>query len=748
MTTGGTPKKKEEEKYDDTIKDNVEYPISYSNKDLSHNWFDFNDSIVKPIPVNRIQIQFGGNSNENAYILLYRQKTLSKDTIFQKKELDGYLKKSIEAQNEGLEKIRTIYKEAEAELELIFIDPGLINLTTKNFVGPIKPGEKGNKIRLRFDSKLEEAYSLLKLQNFNNLVFVEIQTLANGLIQFKRIIDYSFAHKTFADLNIECWSIWVPFQKDNQSFIEKVKPFCGIESIPIRVNLRSAQSLNILIISYQNMTLEDFKKQVEIALQIPSNQQALLLMEGEAPKMLNSKKEDNFKEIKSLGIGDNSDVLINKVLLEEVAEGQEAESEQDIGSHKLSKEENLLGNGSENFMNILIERENEEGSVKYYADLDWTLFELIENLKKKFSIQTESEKRLRKMSGNSLFYEEDLFIRIRDLGFERGLVLRLESGKTPQLGTFNLSIRNQSRLKKEKSNDLNIFGLPNETIQELKNKICKELGLDPKVHRLYKTDWLGEPVEVLNKEDPYLREAAIKNGEVLVLRDKDTPLPKEVIKVNVYVTETGFPDDSNYIGVLQAREGQNLLELKNMILIMPYFSTKPISEDCLRLREVKKDLFFGKVYRGNAFSLKSIGIENNSSIVAQILNGPEDLNDKAILFSLKKRLVEYQTYTKNEEWVWDAPEVPTIDDLKKAIIEHKSLNVGVEGIAIAVYIPNEFQWLQFTREWIEDYWKANRAKKSKNKKRRMVNPPIQEVENLRKGPYFLEDGGVINYYLC
>ena len=73
------------------------------------------------------------------------------------------------------------------------------------------------------------------------------------------------------------------------------------------------------------------------------------------------------------------------------------------------------------------------------------------------------------MNGNSLFYEEDLLTKLRHLGFAQGGVeLRLEKGKTPQLGALNLSIRNQSRFKKEKSTeDLSVLGLPNETIQEL-----------------------------------------------------------------------------------------------------------------------------------------------------------------------------------------------------------------------------------------------------------------------------------------
>jgi len=48
------------------------------------------------------------------------------------------------------------------------------------------------------------------------------------------------------------------------------------------------------------------------------------------------------------------------------------------------------------------------------------------------------------------------------------------------------------------------------------------LGLEPNDHKLYQTDWLEEPVQLLSKEDRNLREAGIKQGELLVLRDKDS----------------------------------------------------------------------------------------------------------------------------------------------------------------------------------------------------------------------------------
>jgi len=103
------------------------------------------------------------------------------------------------------------------------------------------------------------------------------------------------------------------------------------------------------------------------------------------------------------------------------------------------------------------------------VDLDWTLVELIANIKKKLNIPEDSERRLRKLNGNVLFYEEDLPLLLRNLEFaEGGKRLRLERGKTPQFGNLAIRIRNQSKLKKEKDTEnLDIIGFPTETLQEM-----------------------------------------------------------------------------------------------------------------------------------------------------------------------------------------------------------------------------------------------------------------------------------------
>ena len=133
-TDTANDKKEEEkkEKYDDTVFDDVDFPIEFKNQNLRFNWFDFNDSSVTAIPVNRIQRQFGGTS-ENAYILIYRQRSLSKAEGFKKIELQDYLKKYIQEKNLFYENERASYKDAEEHLEVITMPPEEINVIKSQF---------------------------------------------------------------------------------------------------------------------------------------------------------------------------------------------------------------------------------------------------------------------------------------------------------------------------------------------------------------------------------------------------------------------------------------------------------------------------------------------------------------------------------------------------------------------------------------------------------------------------------------
>jgi ubiquitin C-terminal hydrolase len=69
----------EEKEYERLNFDDCDHPIEYLNKDLSKNWFDFNDTSITPIRVGRIQKQF--QSSESAYVLFYMKKNVSVNKV-------------------------------------------------------------------------------------------------------------------------------------------------------------------------------------------------------------------------------------------------------------------------------------------------------------------------------------------------------------------------------------------------------------------------------------------------------------------------------------------------------------------------------------------------------------------------------------------------------------------------------------------------------------------------------------------
>lgn len=54
---------------------------------------------------------------------------------------------------------------------------------------------------------------------------------------------------------------------------------------------------------------------------------------------------------------------------------------------------------------------------------------------------------------------------------------------------------------------------------ELKEQACAELGLNAAEHKVYKCDWLEEPVQLIANENQVIRNMQFKNQEVLVIRD-------------------------------------------------------------------------------------------------------------------------------------------------------------------------------------------------------------------------------------
>ncbi len=90
-----------------------------------------------------------------------------------------------------------------------------------------------------------------------------------------------------------------------------------------------------------------------------------------------------------------------------------------------------------------------------------------------------------------------------------------------------------------------------------------------------------------------------------------------------------------------------------------------------------------------------------------MLPEPEVLDDFDVILMIRKRNVAEDKYEDYEEWNWKAsPSAPTVDDLKKAVIEHKKFELDLKGIELAKFVTHEYLWLHIH----ESQFKGERRK--------------------------------------
>ena len=232
----------------------------------------------------------------------------------------------------------------------------------------------------------------------------------------------------------------------------------------------------IRLLTYQNELFGTIRLQFQELFGIPLEQQYVVLMKDSGPSYINKDPANDEKKIFSLGATDNSDFRITKIdenQLKALKGEKEAEQGQmrtrQAARQEKQHEDDILTSQTENLTSILVETDEKVGVTRYYVDLEWKLQDLVDNIKKKLDIDPTSQRRLRRLLGNTVFYEEELGLTLRQLAFEEGGIrLRLEYGKFPEFGNLTIKVKNQSKLKKEDDKtEEDIVCFPNELISEL-----------------------------------------------------------------------------------------------------------------------------------------------------------------------------------------------------------------------------------------------------------------------------------------
>ena len=145
--TGKKKQKQKNQKKEQPKKETVEFdfdlcdfPLPYSRPELVQNWFDFNDSTVRPIMPGTLQTTFGGNS-ENAYMLIYRQKQLN-DGLQIIPDIPSYWKPEIEKLSQLYHMERQNYEDLTNQLEIVIQDKeAIFSVQSGDFVQYIQDAQ-------------------------------------------------------------------------------------------------------------------------------------------------------------------------------------------------------------------------------------------------------------------------------------------------------------------------------------------------------------------------------------------------------------------------------------------------------------------------------------------------------------------------------------------------------------------------------------------------------------------------------
>lgn len=250
---------------------------------------------------------------------------------------------------------------------------------------------------------------------------------------------------------------------------------------------------------------------------------------------------------------------------------------------------------------------------------------------------------------------------------------------------------------------------------------------------MYRTDWFGEPTTSL-KNDSEKIEKQLKDKDLILIAGNEVVMSCEQLKLHIFKTVTGFPEDCTLIDEMLVPEEMLLHEVKEKLFNLPQFYDESKTYLHMRLRERTKTFGFGKIYRENK-TLRKLNVLYDSEIVAEMLESPEELGQNALALYICARNVQAKENAPLYKAIFDAGPSPNIDHLYKFCIETLNKPWSISKVTLAKYISHSFEWkvIEDTRPDMEKgthfFYKPNKN--------------VGGLYDLRKKPTLLRDGDII-----
>ena len=699
-------KKEKDEEVDKTDYDDKDYPIPYTNKDLGENWYEFNDSIVTPIKVGRLQKVF--KSQTSAYMLFYSKKT-NPSINHSSLTPPEYLQKYTNELNANLTIDRSHYEEEKNSL--------LINIYTKNdfsiyesktsshFIS-VNNNAKGCEKKIKFSDKLSTVFP--SAQPTSSIVLFDYDPVSR-LVTILKVIPFTVASTvTISEVEMyhKCNIVLIDSLDSDDIFI-KSKIRIGNENEPIFLKMyHNGTKFNFAC--YLNDTFDDLKnllkenlntkEEIEISFTNPSGKEITL-----DSRAVIDKSTKKTKTIKALNLHNKQLITVTTSSVASIAQ-----------TSSLS-----------DTINCLVKFEDDDDEVNVISMNIKDTFEKLHNdiltlCKKKNNTEGDIAIRLRVEMTNKLIQKSEYIkpLSSSPMFVEGDVRIKVEYGDVYEEDECLITIMMKNALNIVVSKTF-IGKSKKVTIQEMKKTLVKALNEDNKEivteqyteikadeMTLFKVDAFDDPVKAIKNESQTLDEVGIKDKEHLWMRlNKD--LLSNMALIFVYKSEVNFYDtgnehfipvdidDSKSISNMTVAKKTTISELKVMI-------NDKIDINKIRLRLIGKYNQPERILK-NENTLSKYNVESPVRILYEELPTEETLTENEMFIVLMKRDIKNKQYT--DKTIIKVNSTITSDKLYEQCREY----IKAKNISIAKHIRGMYMW-EAIREY-DDKGKAMNLRK-------------------------------------
>lgn len=753
--------------------------VDGSLSEHGHHWFDINDSRISCIHEKDLQRQFAGK--ESAYMLFYRRKNLPACVEDPVLLVPAPIRAEIDKLNEDLVKQRKEYDRHlnEISVGVHFGD----NYSVTDSVLHLKQGVSGEPLIMLQDRRKpvnDLLQTVLKLDPPGNNSECNIlhiaRPLPSGLHLFEELTEYP--EKSLIQSGVSGGTdvfLW------NGKEVDGYSVYPGEDSAPVLLNIlySTFQLQDAVEIQKhhfrKNTTVGEMK--IKLCDSVGTNHQDLRLSwvksKGKTKQIIPLDSDQDSNTLNEIGLQDGDQLVVTK---HDGAQSSE-QSMPPLASEGKEKATSLLSFVIENRCLMreskeLIDNDSSKGwpvlSVKVHKG------QTVGDLKAKVLERTDcngvSENACRLRSDGDYqglsapLYEHET---LEESWLNEGQRLVLEHAPPLLQGEimiryFICSSTHTSRKEEEQT------VLKTCTVRKCLQLLMENSNLQGATWHLRKTDWIGEPTDVLDNEDETLENENIKNGDTLIVEEGRIP-PKGFIRLKLWQKISGKAKGQHLGGVLNwitsgvqglfgssaeeklgyddNAEGSDSLEplgdveiskesslydLKLHISLMSQLSDHVIpTPSFVRLQEIV-DNHATRVLRGENRTLRQLKLTSSTQLSVCVLQNEEDLSASAVLLRLKKRVPGERSYYGEQEVIFEPSGGASPESLRYFL--GRVWDIPLERLNVAKYLRGKYEWLV-----IKDTGVTQRQNKKKGGKKKI---------NLRQSPFNLQDGDVIGVKDC